>query len=118
MNSNLSITPYRPSFTALTKINNPSKILSDADVKTLKSLGEKIGDSKNAAITMTFEPMANHSDQAFIISYVERFMQGKDIGRYSSRKLTAFYMKNSPLEYGKKLMATFAQDYKAFKAKK
>lgn len=118
MYSNLSVTPYKPSFTALTQINNPSKILSDAEVKTLKALGEKIGDSKNAAITITYKQVTKHPDLAYAVSHATKFTKGNGKSSISDGTTTLPYKKISPMDFGKKLMDEIARSYKSYQAQK
>jgi len=118
MNSNLSVTPYGLSFTALTKINNPAKILSDADVKTLKALGAKIGNDKTAAITITYNLVTKHPNLAYTVSNTTKFTNGDGNFNIVNRNITIPCKKVSPLDYGKKLMDQIARSYKSFVAKK
>lgn len=113
MNSNLAITSYNPSFTAVTTVKNPAKLLSDADVSLIKSLGEKLGNNATDSLSFTIKQSEKHPGVTFNCAYAAKVVKNGQKCESSSNGAEIPFAKISPIDFVKRRLASFASFFGA-----
>lgn len=114
MDSRLAVSSNRPSFTAITTVKNPAKLLTEAEVKFIKEQGAKLGNNKTDTLDIVVVKSQKHPDEAYNFSYAATSTKkGQVIPDLSTSMKVIPFSKMSPIDMVKRTLSRLKNFYNA-----
>jgi len=114
MDSYLTVSSNRPSFTAVTTVKNPAKLLTEAEVKYIKEQGAKLGNNKTDTLDIFVAKSQKYPDKVYNFSYsATTTKKGQAIPDLSTSMKVIPFSKMAPIDMVKRILSRLKNFYNA-----